>query len=120
MHDKHYYEKLFKDYPDVVDLTTFRKMLGGIWDCAARRLMKKIGQNISMDKVMQGRKIDYFSSTGEHMRKPVKLKWANIYIETNLSANQIRNIVAKLLRLCNLSITDYNIFFRADYTSLHE
>ena len=54
------------------------------------------------------------------MRKPVKLKWANIYIETNLSANQIRNIVAKLLRLCNLSITDYNIFFRADYTSLHE
>ena len=28
-------------YPDVVDLITFRKMLGGISDCAARRLMKK-------------------------------------------------------------------------------
>lgn len=77
-------------------------------------------EKAAMDKIMQGRKIDYFSSTGEHMRKPVKLKSANIYVETNLSANQIRNIVAKLLRLCNLSITDYNIFLRADYTSLHE
>lgn len=39
--DKQYYEKLFKDYPDVVDLISFRKMLGGISDCAARRLMRK-------------------------------------------------------------------------------
>lgn len=36
-----HYQKLFKHYPDVVDLITFRKMLGGISDGAARRLMQK-------------------------------------------------------------------------------
>lgn len=38
---KQCYENLLKAYPDVVDLITFREMLGGISDCAARRLMKK-------------------------------------------------------------------------------
>lgn len=36
-----YYQKLFKDYADVVDLQTFRKMLGGISESAARRLMRE-------------------------------------------------------------------------------
>lgn len=74
----------------------------------------------ALDKTMQGRKINYFSESERHMRRPEKLKSANIYVETNLSANQIRNILAKLIRLCGYSITDYNIFLRADYTSLHQ
>lgn len=34
-----YYEKKFCKYPDVVDLRTFREMLGGIGDSFARRLV---------------------------------------------------------------------------------
>lgn len=34
-----YYEKKFSKYPDVVDLCTFREMLGGIGDSFARRLV---------------------------------------------------------------------------------
>lgn len=34
-----YYEKKFSKYPEVVDLQTFRKMLGGIGDTFARRLV---------------------------------------------------------------------------------
>ena len=34
-----YYEKRFSCYADVVDLLTFRKMLGGIGDTFARRLV---------------------------------------------------------------------------------
>ena len=34
-----YYEKKLADYPDLVDLITFRKMLGGIGDTFARRLL---------------------------------------------------------------------------------
>lgn len=36
-----YYEKRFSKYPDVVDLFTFRKMLGGIGDTFARRLVRE-------------------------------------------------------------------------------
>ena len=36
-----YYERKFARYPHVVDLFTFRKMLGGIGDCFARRLVQE-------------------------------------------------------------------------------
>lgn len=53
------------------------------------------------------------------MRKPVKLKNHDIYIETNMSANSIRNLLVKLLKRYEIKITDYQIFLRADYTDLH-
>jgi hypothetical protein len=40
MRDKQYYRERFKDYPDVVTLEQFRKMLGGIGDSTASRLMR--------------------------------------------------------------------------------
>lgn len=36
-----YYEKRFSSYPDLVDLLTFREMLGGIGDTFARRLVRE-------------------------------------------------------------------------------
>jgi hypothetical protein len=40
MRNKEYYRERFKDYPDVVTLEQFRKMLGGIGDSTARKLMR--------------------------------------------------------------------------------
>ena len=54
------------------------------------------------------------------MCSPEKMKLAGIYVETNLSANNVRNILAKLLRLFGLKISDYIIFLKADYSPLHE
>lgn len=34
-----YYKEKFFDYPDLVDLITFRQMMGGIGDTFARRLI---------------------------------------------------------------------------------
>ncbi len=34
-----YYEKKFEDYPDVIDLRTFRTLMGGISDSFARLLI---------------------------------------------------------------------------------
>lgn len=39
--NKNYYRELFADYPDVVTLLEFRKMLGGIADSTARKLMRE-------------------------------------------------------------------------------
>ncbi|AFV05412.1 hypothetical protein [Dehalobacter sp. CF] len=72
------------------------------------------------DPTMQGKKVNYFSKNTEKMRKPVKLDNTDVYIETNMSSNQIRNVIAKILRKYDVKITDYNVFLRADYTALHE
>lgn len=39
MNMRRYYEKKFAAYPEVVDVPTFRKMLGGVGDSFARRLI---------------------------------------------------------------------------------
>lgn len=41
MIDRAYYRKRFADYPEVVTLTQFRKMLGGIADGTARKLLSE-------------------------------------------------------------------------------
>ena len=41
MRKKAYYVKLFRTYPDIVDIPQFRKMLGGIADSTARKLLKE-------------------------------------------------------------------------------
>ena len=71
------------------------------------------------DTTMQGKKVHYFSKNTDEMRKPMKLENIDVYIETNMSSNQIWNVIAKVLRKFDIKITDYNIFLRADYTSLH-
>jgi hypothetical protein len=38
---KRHYEQLFESYPDVVTLPEFCKMLGGIGDSTARKLMRE-------------------------------------------------------------------------------
>ena len=39
--DKNYYTVLFEKYPEVVTLDDFKKMLGGIADSTARKLMQE-------------------------------------------------------------------------------
>ena len=40
MNSRKYYEDLFKSYPDIVTLSEFREMLGGIGDSTARKIMR--------------------------------------------------------------------------------
>jgi len=72
------------------------------------------------DPAMQGKKVNYFSKNPDKMRKPVLIENTGVYVETNMSSNQIRNVIAKVLRKFDLKVIDYNIFLRADYTALHE
>lgn len=73
-----------------------------------------------MDGMMQGRSRAYFSLVPEDIRKPKKIVGTNIYIETNLSANTIRNIIINMLEKYNISKTSYQIYLSKDLTPLHE
>ncbi|MDY4253635.1 MULTISPECIES: hypothetical protein [unclassified Clostridium] len=69
---------------------------------------------------MNGKKRIYFS----RVKLPTMIvargiEDANIYIETNLSANRIRNLLIKMLNKYNISLSDYKIFLKADYSDLH-
>lgn len=75
--------------------------------------------SFSADPSMQGKKVNYISKTQEKIRKPVKLSNYDMYIETNLSANSIRNLLIKLLKKYSIKIADYKVYLRADYTDLH-
>lgn len=41
MKSRDHYERLFEHYPDVVTLPDFQRMLGGIGDSTARKLMRE-------------------------------------------------------------------------------
>lgn len=84
----------------------------------------KIDQKILIDFVdnpkMNGKKVIYFSRVKlPTMRAPRKIDSANIYIETNLSANGIRNLLIKALNKYNIKLSEYKVFLKADYSELH-
>lgn len=72
------------------------------------------------DKSMQGRKIPYFCKDNRGIRAPRKVKGTDIYVMTNMSANQVRNIIERMLRKYSIKINDYKLFLKADYTARHE
>ncbi|WP_206813129.1 hypothetical protein [Paradesulfitobacterium ferrireducens] len=72
------------------------------------------------DKTMQGRKVPYFCIDTKVIRAPRKIKGTDVHVMTNMSANQIRNVIERMLRKYNIRISDYKIYLKADYTSLHE
>lgn len=43
-----------------------------------------------------------------------------IYIETNMSANSIRNLILKLLKEFSIPTNSFNVYLKADYTSLNK
>lgn len=72
------------------------------------------------DNGMQGRKVKYFCTDKREIRSPRQIGETGIYVMTNMSANQIRNIIEKMLRKYGIKITEYKIYLKADYTARHE
>lgn len=68
---------------------------------------------------MNGKKKKYFSNDADEMRKPILVN-GNIYIETNMSGNAIRDLIIKMIKKYGLKVDNYKVFFRADYSKLNE
>lgn len=68
---------------------------------------------------MNGKKNKYFSKNPYLLRNPVSIM-DKIYIETNLSSNDIRNKIIKILKKYDIKINEYKVYFRADYTNLNK
>ena len=69
---------------------------------------------------MNGKKVAYFSKERAFsMRSPVYIENVGLYIETNLSANAIRNLLIKILGRFEIKISEYKIYLKADYSDMH-
>lgn len=68
---------------------------------------------------MNGKKKKYFSANPNDLRKPFKIK-DGVSIEINHSANTFRNIIVKMLKEYKFKLSDYKVYFHADYTELNK
>ena len=61
----------------------------------------------------------YFCTDKKEIRSPRKIGETGIYVMTNMSANQIRNVIEKMLRKYGIKTVEYKIYLKADYTARH-
>ena len=82
---------------------------------------KNLFRNFIDSDDFKGRSRAYFSYSSNNMNKPqiLKLDGKDLYIETNLSANDIINIIQKMIERYKINIKAYEIYLKADYTELH-
>ncbi|WP_027127961.1 hypothetical protein [Fusobacterium perfoetens] len=79
----------------------------------------RILSKIVKEEKIKGRKRSLLSTNKKDMYGPEYLKLVDGYVETNLSADGIRNLIKKLLKEYNIQLTKYFVFLRADYTELN-
>ncbi len=94
-----------------------------VFVCTCEVLAKKDSATFEAfvnDKNMQGRKVPYFCKDPKRIRAPRKVYGTDIYVMTNMSANQVRNVIERMLRKYGIKTNDYKLFLKADYTARHE
>ena len=108
--------KIGENYTSIVN--TWQEMMLDTCKYLIKIDENKFKQIISKPR-LNGRKSAYFSTDKKVMRRPVHIG-SNIYIETNMSANSIRNLIIKLLKEFNIPTNSFKIYLKADYTSLNK
>lgn len=73
---------------------------------------------LATEDAIRGSKMVYISTKPKDMRKPKKLTNHEIYIETALDSNYVRDLVMKLLKICFIPIQEYRIYLKSDYKKM--
>lgn len=76
-------------------------------------------ESFTYDVGMQGTKRSYFAKNTEGMIKPIKIAGTSIFVETNLSANTIRNIIIDMLEKYKIPKNAFQIYLSKDLTPIH-
>lgn len=71
------------------------------------------------DRFMQGKTRTYFSKDSSGMAKPELIHDTEIFVETNLSANNIRDVIIRMLEKYRIPTAAYQIYLSKDLSPLH-
>lgn len=103
------------------EVKNMRGVLVALCEALAKEDRKKIESFVS-DPTMKGRKAPYFSDkliVENAVCKNEQILDLNVYVWVNLSCNQIRNLIKRILKKFDFSFDDLKIYLRADYKELH-
>ena len=90
---------------DKIEGSTWKELYIGVCDYL---INKDKSIFLELPSKIKGRKRDYFSSTDDNIRVPVKLEEVDLYSEVNLSANDIIKNIRRLLN--EYKIDEKNVF----------
>lgn len=99
------------------DVSTWRDVLITLCEVLAEQDTNII-QSFPALPEFRGRKNIYFSKNGKG-KYYRKLKSVDIYVWVNLNVITICEIIRNVLKSYSISINDFYVYLRADYTSLH-
>ena len=103
------------------DCDNMQCMLIKLCEILAAMDIKKF-ENFTTDPTMEGRKRKYFSRESVFeagMYKNAIIPGTEIYVWTNMSSNQKKNVIMKMLKKYGIEFSELKIFLRADYKELH-
>lgn len=109
----------FEIFGDRFDAKDWKEVLVKTCEILSARDVSKFYTFIN-DKSMQGRKVPYFSKDSKGLRAPRKVLGTDVFVMTNMSANQVRNVIERMLRKYGIKINEYKLYLKADYTARHE
>lgn len=116
---KHIRPKAFEIDGNKIEANTFKEMLGKTCTYLMQK-DKDLMYSFENNPNMNGKKNKYFSrSINEIKGAPYEIT-DDYFIETRMSGNCIKNLIMKIIRKYGYKITDYKVYFRADYTKLNE
>ena len=79
----------------------------------------EIIQSMEQSGYISGMKGIKLSKERNTLRSPGHIRGSQIWIETNLSANNIRDAILVLLRTYNIPASDFSVSFGRDYSDRH-
>lgn len=80
----------------------------------------KIFNEFLEDKFMQGKTRKYFSKDEKELWNPEKIRGTDVFIETNLSANNISNMILKMLDKYRIPYAAFQVYLSKDLSPLHK
>lgn len=72
------------------------------------------------DKQMRGRSRRYFRNSSTGMRKPAQIDGSDLYVETNMSANSIRDLITRMLQQYKINSKEMLIYLEKDLSLAHK
>lgn len=101
------------------NVSTWKGMLIHVCTLLCKENLDKF-KSFANDVSMQGKKKARFTYDAKELRKGKEINNLGIFVETNLSANDIRNIIISMLEKYEISTDAIKIYLSKDFTELHK
>lgn len=80
---------------------------------------KTLFESMCKEPLRTGEQKAKFSKNINDLRRPTQISDSKVYVEMNLSAENIKNLIMRLLDKYHISRSEIKLFILRDYTNLH-